>query len=206
MPDLLTLSLFLIIATLPLGAISLGVHGRQFPIEEQDLILYLEKRISSLSLEEREKALLQVEQHYRKAIEQPSGASLKSAKFYEVRYFDPTVYAHEDFEDQEGNIIVPKGTLYNPLSQYELQEELLFFDGNNLDQIAWAKDQEADAKWILVNGNPLALEESEARPVYFDQYGAIVKKLSIESIPARVSQEGIRLKVEMIPMEAPCCS
>ena len=204
MADLLTLTLFLVTLSIPIAAGDLGVHGKLFPVEEQDLILYLKKQVDRLPPEERERAIQRIEEHCAGELVKPAGMGLKRAQFYEVRYFDPTILATEDFTDHKGNIVVPKGTLYNPLEHHHLSQELLFVDGDEASHVAWARDQDPDAKWVLTDGHPLALEEQECRPIYFDQYGALVKKLSIRSIPARVSQEGKRLKIELIPMEVPC--
>ncbi len=37
-------------------------------------------------------------------------------------------------------------------------------------------------------------------PVYFDQHGRLIKKLGIAQVPALVTQEGMRLRIDVLVM------
>ena len=50
-------------------------------------------------------------------------------------------------------------------------------------------------KIILVNGNVREASDSLASRVYFDQQGVISRRLQLTYIPARVVQDGRRLKI-----------
>jgi conjugal transfer pilus assembly protein TraW len=52
-----------------------------------------------------------------------------------------------------------------------------------------------------VKGAPLLLSEELKVPVYFDQSGLLTKKLGIHHVPALVTQEGMRLRIEEIKRE-----
>ena len=78
-------------------------------------------------------------------------------------------------------------------------EPLLFFDGTNLDHIEWAQRQES-AKWVLVAGNPIEVEERTGRTVFFDQMGVLSRQFGIEKVPSKVSQQGGKILVEEIPI------
>lgn len=179
-----------------------GTHGHTFPIEEEDLIEYLQKRMESLSLAEIGKINHSLRANYEKHLLEPAPVpNLSRAREYAIHYYDPTVVAKQEIRDGQGNIIVKKGSSYNPLNDHSLKEELLFFDGSDSLHVAWAKSLGEETKWILTSGRPLEIEEQEKRPVYFDQNGLLTQKLKIATIPARVTQEDNRLKIETIPVE-----
>ena len=199
MADLLKFTLLLTSLTFPLGAKDYGVHGKVFHIEEEDLIDYIRNRIKTLDVDK-------LQEKSTHCLKHPTPVTgLSEAKTYAMHYFDPTVVAKEDVKDGEGNTIIPKGSSYNPLDCFSLTQDLLFFDGDNQEHIAWAKGCGNQTKWILVKGNPFPLEEEHARPIFFDQHGTLVQKLSIQAIPSRISQEGKRLKVETLPIKEMSC-
>ena len=55
-------------------------------------------------------------------------------------------------------------------------------------------------KPILVAGSYLALMQRWQLPVYFDQQGALTRKLGITHVPALVSQEGMQLRIDELPL------
>ncbi len=110
----------------------------------------------------------------------------------------------ENITDAKGNILVPAGTRQNPLAVVSLSKHLLFFDGSDERQVAWAHATIAryggKVKPILVAGSYLALMQRWQLPVYFDQQGALTHKLGITHVPALVSQEGLQLRIDELPL------
>ena len=51
-------------------------------------------------------------------------------------------------------------------------------------------------KPILVGGSYLDLMKSWRTPVFYDQDGLLIKRLGIQHVPAIVSQEGLRLRID----------
>jgi conjugal transfer pilus assembly protein TraW len=165
----------------------LGTFGATFPIEEADLLVVLHERLTQVQQNEQSKLALQ----------SPKGRKLPKAKHLRIHYFDPSLVLKEDIKDADGKLLFKKGQQINPLETLKLSKELLFFNGNDPLQLAWAKM--SPGTWILTEGNPIELEESENRPIYFDQGGALSQKLGIESLPARVSQHAVKLQIQEIP-------
>lgn len=179
-----------------------GCCGHTFPIQEEDILEYLTRKLSSLSNQEREEIEIQFKKNVQRSIENPTPVDgLSNAIQYRVFYYDPTFILKTDIEDENGGIIIKKGTSFNPLKQFYLDNDFIFFDGTNASHIAWAKQQAPGSHWILVKGSPLKLEEIENRPVFFDQKGVLREKLGFENIPVRVSQEALKLKIEEIPVK-----
>ncbi|MFI5343146.1 MAG: hypothetical protein ACHQUC_02885 [Chlamydiales bacterium] len=178
-------------------AADLGTFGHTFPIEEQDILEYIKERILTASPEEKKK-LANIQ-----AISASKEVKLPQAIAYRCFFYDPTVMAHQDIKDSKGKVIVAKGISYNPLGNFSLRSNLLFFDATQKGHLLWA--EETDGLWILTKGSPIELEEKSGISVYFDQFGSITHKLGIQAIPAKVSQEGNLLKIEEFVLEEyPC--
>lgn len=191
-------ALFLVsVLSCTLNAKDLGTYGHTYPIIEKSLLDHIKEKIGQLSKDESEEILEKLQTRYIELITQPRSVGLKECQKTRVAYYDPSICLFEDIKDADGKVIIPKGTSYNPLSVTALREDLLFFDGSNPKHVAWAKENQG--KWILTNGKPIELEISENRPVYFDQMGTISKKLGIKAIPAKVSQENMKLRIEEMP-------
>jgi conjugal transfer pilus assembly protein TraW len=187
------LILFLFCATLQ--AKDFGTFGEIFVIQENNLLEVLLQRLIKVQSDEVQQ--LEIKKTFVKKIENPPGIPLPKAKKERNFEFNPTISLQDDLKDNEGNIIIPKGTKVNPLDKTKLRKDLLFFDGSDPLQVSWAK--KFNGIWILTNGKPLELEKQEKHPVYFDQAGYLTNTLEIQALPARVSQKGNRLKIEEIP-------
>jgi conjugal transfer pilus assembly protein TraW len=184
----------------------LGVFGATASIDEQDLIRFLQEKMGAVTEEERQVFMEAMRDHFTDRLNQLMEVKgIKKTTQYSVVYFDPTICVEHDIFNHQGQIIVKKGTSYNPLSQISMNHELLFFDATDLDQLAWAQSH-STATWILIKGQPLQLEESLKHPIFFDQSGSLTRKFGINQVPARVSQDGLRLKIEFIPVGEGSCA
>ncbi len=178
----------------------LGTHGVIYPIEEEDPLILIQQKLKGM--EERgelERHNQELQKKTKTAIERPKPVDgMTRASKNRVFYYDPTYVVSEDIKDHKGQIIHKKGTKINPLQTVSLSQSLLFFDGDNEEQVAFAKKnlKENSVKLILVNGAPLALSDEWSVPVYFDQGGLLTKKLGIQHVPSLVQQEGLRLRIE----------
>jgi conjugal transfer pilus assembly protein TraW len=175
---------------------SFASHGQVFEIEEAPFGSSFSNSDANLS-EMQDKHLEEVEQYIK---EPPAVSWIEEAKTYRVFYYDPIYQVKEDITTLDGKIIAQKGQILNPLDN-ELSPkpcDLIFFDGSNQKHIEWAKNY-PQAKWILVKGYPLDLEEKLDINVYFDQGGIYCKQFGIECVPAKVSVEGRRIVIQEIP-------
>lgn len=118
-------------------------------------------------------------------------------------HFDPSVRFDVPVLDHQGRVVIPAGMLANPLSVVSLRSTLLFFDARDPKQVALARAELKAAKGpikpILVGGSPTALIRAWQRPVYFDQFGVMVRRFGITSVPARVTQDGALLLIQELP-------
>ena len=184
----------------------LGTIGPTYAIEEPHLLTAIEQQLRAKQASG-ELARLEAEAKRRivDAIEHPAPLpGITRAERPRSFYFDPSIVVSENITDAKGNILVAAGTRQNPLAVVSLSKHLLFFDGRDQAQVAWARDAvarfEGKVKPILVAGSYLALMQRWQLPVYFDQQGALTRKLGITHVPALVSQEGLRLRIDELPL------
>lgn len=180
-----------------------GVVGTTFEIIEEDLLEVIAKRLKKL---EEEGSLQQHQQRIAREAQdkikrpKPVEAIHHTTKARSFTY-DPSLVVPYDLKDHQGKVFHSKGTKVNPLDYKSLTKPLLFIDGDQEEQVKWATQQDQRSQIILVKGFPFELMRRLDRPIYFDQEGALTKKLDIQQVPARVTQQDKRLLVEEVLLE-----
>ena len=171
-----------------------GQHGTVWPVIEPDLLQQIHARLTQLE-KTGETARLNEELKRRTIArvnrpEPVTGLSLAPAT--RSWRFDPTISVDRDIADDKGRVIVAAGTRVNPLDTVPLRVPLVFLDGDDPEQLAWATRRYAStkAKLILIRGAPLELMKARQRRFYFDQGGSLVKHFGIRAVPATVEQQG----------------
>ena len=195
----LLLPLALVLAG-PVQARDYGQQGTVFPVIERDLLQQIHARLLAME-QSGETARLNEELKRRTVarVERPEPvAGLVRAEAARRWSFDPTITLETDIRGAKGELIHARGTRVNPLDSVELRADLLFFDGDDPDQLAWALRQSPGAKLILVRGAPLQLMKARQRRFYFDQGGKLSAHFAIRAVPARVRQQGRLLEVSEI--------
>jgi conjugal transfer pilus assembly protein TraW len=193
------------LAMLPasIRAHDLGVIGPVYPIAEPSLL----EVITSTLRDAQNSGLLNRLQNdaqagARRAIEQPTAvAGLARTTKPRTFYYDPSIVVPYAITDAEGKVLVTPGTKVNPLDTVSLSKTLLFIDARDGEQVKRAAglfEGQAKLKVILTGGSYLELMRRWKRPVYYDQQGQLVEKLGIRHVPALVSQEGNRLRIDEI--------
>jgi conjugal transfer pilus assembly protein TraW len=180
----------------------LGTMGQTYAIAEPHLLHYIEQ---TLRAKEKSGELANLEEQAKNrvidSIRNPKPlAGLRPTETARTFYFDPSIKVEQNITDDKGNIIVPAGTTKNPLEVVSLSKHLLFFDGRDREQVRYARSlidhYGGKVKPILVAGSNLELMKAWQRSVYFDQQGVLTTKFGITQVPALVSQEGLRLRID----------
>lgn len=205
MSMLLPLLSLLILGWLPgTYADELGVVGPTYPIAEPDLLEVIEARLKRM---EQTGELARKQSEYRdrvvSAVEKPRPVpGIKATITRRSFLVDPTWILERDIRTADGAILFARGLRVNPLEHVSLRQRLVFFDGRDHRQIAFARQAlqrpEGGAKPILVAGEPLRLMRSWKLPVFYDQGGSLTRRLGIRQVPAVVTQEGQRLRVDEV--------
>lgn len=188
------------------GASDLGTWGDLWPVAEPDMLSVIEQRLQSLqqSGEMDKKMTAFKDRVVRNSQRPPAVEGITRAVRYGSRWFDPSIRLDRDVSDHEGRVFARAGEVFNPLSVVPFNETLLFIDGDDAEQVAWAARQKPltlITRIILVKGNiPETSEKLDSR-IFFDQNGALTTRFAISEVPARVTAapSGMRLKVEVIP-------
>jgi conjugal transfer pilus assembly protein TraW len=188
------------------GDLDLGVIGPVYPIQEPDMLRAIEARL-------REKArtgeLARLEREgiarAERTLREPRPVDgLRRAVKARVSYFDPSVAFEQEVRGPDGQSLVPAGTRVNPLDYVALSSALLFLDARDQDQVRHGVTllarHKGRLKPILVGGSYVELTRAWRTRVYYDQGGVLVGRLGIQQVPALVTQEGKRLRIEEIPL------
>jgi len=188
-----------------IGAESLGVVGPTYQIAEEHLLKMIETRLRAKEQSgELARIQEQIVAHGKQAVLAPPPLQLPLVAAPRTFYVDPTYVLDRNIADGSGRLLFAAGTRANPLDIVSMSRRLFFFDGRDERQVALAerlvKAETARVKPVLVGGSYLDLMRRWKVPVYYDQKGVLVKRLRIERVPAMVSQEGRRLRVdELVP-------
>ena len=183
-------------------AMDLGVIGPTYEISEPHLLQMIEQRLREkersgelgrLEAEARERGIATVKNP-------PPVAGLRATEAVRTFYFDPSFTLDRNIFGPQGELLFAAGTRKNPLEVVSLSRHLLFFDARDPRQVGRARQlialYQGRVKPILVGGSYLDLMQSWHVPVYYDQQGLLTRRLGITQVPALVSQDGLRLRID----------
>jgi conjugal transfer pilus assembly protein TraW len=186
----------------------LGTFGSVYPVAEPDFIQQLQATLQQ-KIEHGDLARWQSQQQaaLQAALDRPPPvAGLSPALRTRHGFFDPSLIVPTDVRDANGHLLLAAGSRWNPLKQVHWSTTLIFFDGDNPQQVAWAAalDQQFKGRdrLILVKGSLRettqyfrSTKHHPAPPLYFDQGGRLTQRLQITHTPATVTQTGDRLEI-----------
>lgn len=182
----------LFFAAAPLLAKDLGTRGEVFAIAEEDATQFFQKKLEEgmqgRSLED------ELETYCLNPDPVPGLGKAKETRSFAVD-FSQTLLEDVKIGDK---VIFEKETIMNPLEEIKLPMGMLFLDGTDPAELAWARKKPNDWMWVLVKGSPITLEEQENRDVYFDQAGFLTLQLKIQNTPAQVEQKESKMFVEEV--------
>ena len=183
-------------------AMDLGVIGPTYEISEPHLLQMIEQRLRE---KERSGELGRLEAEARKrgiatVKNPPPVTGLRPTDTVRTFYFDPSFTLDRNLLGPQGELLFAAGTRKNPLEVVSLSRHLLFFDARDPRQVGRARQlialYQGRVKPILVGGSYLDLMQSWRLPVYYDQQGLLTRRLGITQVPALVSQDGLRLRID----------
>lgn len=196
---LLPLGLAALLLAAPAAARDYGQQGAVFPVVEADLLSVIQQRLTTMQASGAiDRANRQLAERTAARVRRPLPVPGIVSATEERRWtFDPTITVRQDLRDGRGRIVVAAGTRVNPLDTVPLRQRLVFLDGDDPAQVAWARSTTTalNAKLILVGGSPFALMKAEQRRFYFDQQGKLTRHFGIRAVPALVEQQGRTLAI-----------
>jgi len=183
-----------------------GQAAQTFPVIEPDLLSTIENRLRRA---EASGELARTNEMFAKRVEakvrRPDPVSgITPAQAARSWDFDPSVTMERDIRDQKGNLIAAAGQRINPLDFVSIRQDLIFIDGDDSEQLAWATTRYSDikAKIIFVKGSPIEQMTAKKRRFYFDQEGKLTSRFGIEHTPAVMTKAGKVMKVTEVVLKA----
>ena len=184
----------------------LGTVGKTWPIEEPDLFMQIANKLEEY---ERSGRLSELNEHFAErvnaSIEQPTRISgISRTTTPRVFYHDPSITIQRDIITPHGQVLASKGNQFNPLDHVPMNQRLLFFDGNDSEQLSWAQEElntsnpQLQISLILIDGPAIKLSKQWEQQIFFDQRGVLIKKFEIRQVPATVSRDGNLLRIEEV--------
>lgn len=192
------------------GAKEMGTRGDLWPVQEQSFLALIQGRLKTM---EKEGELARLQTNFQDRVVahtlRPTPvAGLRTDTQAHTGWYDPSFVVAQDIADHQGQVFAHKGDVINPLSRVAMNTTLYFIDGDSPEQVAWMKAQTPPTltwKVILVNGDISQAADRLATRIYFDQNGTLSRQLGLTYIPARVVQDGLKLRIDSFAMkgEAP---
>ena len=181
-----------------------GQHGTVFAVLEPDMLSAIEAKLRAAEASGKIASMNKDLARRTTALVKrpPPVAGLVTAAKTRSWTYDPTITIGDDIRDHKGALIIPRGRRINPLDTVGLRQSLVFLDGDNPTQVAWAlaSTTQLNAKLILTGGSPFDRMKAAQRRFYFDQGGQLVGKFGIHAMPAVVEQQGKVLKVTEVAL------
>jgi conjugal transfer pilus assembly protein TraW len=184
------------------GAVDLGTIGPTYEIGEPHLLAFIEQRLREKERSGELQRLAEAAQARGiDTVRQPPPVEgLRATERPRTFYVDPSFTLDRNITDPQGRLMFAAGTRKNPLEVVSLSRHLLFFDARDPRQVKHARELSGRyagrIKPILTGGSYLDLMKAWRVPVYYDQSGALTRRFGIRQVPALVSQDGLRLRID----------
>jgi conjugal transfer pilus assembly protein TraW len=199
---LCSINLCVLLATHAAFGKDLGTVGATYPIAERDALSEIEERAKQVDWG---KALKK--DRMESAVKNFKPKDLKSlprAPEAGKTLVDMTYTLEFDIPDGQGNILYPKGFMFNPLDYISYPFALVVINGADRDQVKWfqkskyAKD--VNAKLIITDGSYFDLGRELGRPVYY-AIGGLIDRFQLKYVPSVVTQKGRMMEVSVIDVD-----
>jgi conjugal transfer pilus assembly protein TraW len=184
------------------GAVDLGTLGPTYEIGEPHLLAFIERRLreKERSGELQRRAEAARARGIDTVRQPPPVEGLRTTERPRTFYVDPSFTLDRNITDPQGRLMFAAGTRKNPLEVVSLSRHLLFFDARDPRQVKHARELSGRyagrIKPILTGGSYLDLMKAWRVPVYYDQSGTLTRRFGIRQVPALVSQDGLRLRID----------
>lgn len=173
-------------------AVDLGVWGESSEIAEEDFETHIVKQLEQLGENKLRTHQELIKDKIVDNIKRPKAVhGITDAVISATRLYDPSFTLKEDIYNDKHQPIYLAGKTINPLEFKAFEEIWIFIDGDNAIQVDFAKKysdtKNRIKKIILINGAPG--NQRDGSFFFYDQAGAISKKLNIEKVPSVVKQD-----------------
>lgn len=176
----------------------LAVSGRTYPIVERDALDELEERVKAVDWQKHLKAIKPG--NYR-----PSNlTSLARAQSHRKFLVDMTYALENDIVNDKGELLYPKGYMFNPLDFISYKRTLVVINGEDPDQARWFLNSSLKNRWdvslFITQGSSLELAKKIKRPVFYAT-NPLIARFQLKAVPSIVKASGRNMEVEEVPIQ-----
>ncbi len=180
------------------------IIGPVYVIAETDFIQMARQKIQTKISREGESGWQIQQKSIRVSADRPAPALGWRPTIHARRWlFDPSFVIPSDVRTANNSMLLKAGSRFNPLEKVRLKNTLIFFNGDDPEQLAWAHAQNKalsdQVVLILVKGSLQTVSaQFPHKKVYFDQGGLMIQKLGITQMPALVTQNKDQLEIQEV--------
>ena len=189
-----------------LFALDVGTFGSTYEIAEKDALEWIyNERLPELESKGEIKKMQKVLQTKAvQNVEKPKGVKLSTVVEHIVRKKNLMVKVGQDIHDADGNLLLAKGSKFNPFKNLpESKKTLVFIDGDDNEQVNWAikeYNKNKETHIILTQGKPIEIAKDRNVPIYFDQLQAYINHFGVERVPTKLYRQGHYLYLEEVAL------
>ncbi len=202
----LAMSCLCITATSNAYCKDLGVYGQTYPIQENDLLDFILKKVKTMqSNGEWSQLQTQFNNNVAHHADRPHPVEFITRATKDASWnYDPTITVPYDLANENGRVFAKAGEKINPLHIIKLHSSLVFFDSDDEKQVSWVQNylriRKEKVKLILVKGSISEVEKKFKTQIYFDQEGKLTNRFHIQHVPVIVQQDGDNLKISEVAL------
>lgn len=205
------LIIILLLSITTVSAEDLGKIGKTYPIGEQSLLEYIKARASKMVADGSWEKLRQtaVKKTEMRIDYPPQISGIGKTVESSVRYYDPSVRINQDIVDPyTKTVLARKGQVINPTTYLSFNNELIFIDGRDPEQVKYAILEANRSKFrtsiVLIAANKFReLLKENNQIMFYDQGAVLSKKFNIRHVPTIIYQDQIKptqLRIEEVKL------
>lgn len=194
------LLVLLVVSVNTFAGISVTI-GQTFPVAEMDFRQYVFFKLNKMKQSgELEKIKKEAINRVANSALRPKPLNLETQDKSLTYFVSAEQVVEKDIFLPDGRLLVKKGTKINPFHRVSLPYVMIFIDGDDDQQVLWAKSYvtKIGANKIILTGGNVKEASKIFSHIYFDQEGKITKKLNITHVPSVASQSSDKWKIEVI--------
>ena len=166
-----------------------GKIGHTYPINEESLLDVIARKQPLIEQRLRQRIETLKKEMY--VLKKHDGRYQKAAED-RVYHIDPTWEAPEDILDHEGNVVVAKGSRYNPAEYVQLGSHIII-DGNDPAQVRMALS--GGYRTMMIISGDLSKLITKHRKRFWFAPDEVLDKFRIRRVPAIIEQEGKLVRI-----------
>ncbi len=200
---ILCINTLMLVLAVPGYAKDLGTSGATYPITEKDALTEMQERAKQVDWEKAIK-----KDKMEKAIKdfKPGGIKqLPRAADSRVFHVDMTYTLEVDIKDKDGNVLYPKGFVFNPLDYIHNPGTIfVVINGADPSQVNWFKKSryvsDPSVTLMITDGSYYEMSKQLKRPVFYAIHG-VIERFELQYVPSIIQQKGRFMEVNEIDVD-----